>query len=229
MQKKLCIDIYLSSFHTNRHKFKSYFICSSNSDEDEGGSNSLSPNIQPTQNYRNNLRSSLQENVSLDSDDSFFSYSSEGQTKVETASTARARSDLKLIFDVEKVSPERRLSALTKLLDDVANDKSQSLAAALCNARGVKSVDIFDVFNPILRHCDRRCLETYLELLSLVVVATDQSYENYVSKRIREEDLMRKLFQLCSSNKSGDNLSEEDCEKINKKLTECARMGSLTG
>ena len=75
----------------------------------------------------------------------------------------------------------------------------------------------------------QECLLKYLELLHSVVKATLETHKNYILKRVRECDLNGKLVRLCSDKTCDVILSEEQCDRINKKLSNCAQNGTLTG
>ena len=145
--------------------------------------------------------------------------------------------DMKIL--IGDVSSETKLKILTRLVDDVTQEAGKDLAEAICKAKGASSndVDIFDAFSEILRRMRRfpndslhqACAEKYLELFCLVVETSGREYEGYVRKRIRDVDLTDKLLRLCLDQRCQVWLSEEQCLKINERLTRCALNGTLCG
>jgi hypothetical protein len=140
---------------------------------------------------------------------------------------------------VGEISSETKLKILTRLIDDVTQEAGKELAIEICKAKNARNsdIDIFDAFSEILRRMRRypdepvhqTCVEKYLELFCIVVEKSDKEYESYIGKRVLDIDLIDKLLGVCLDQRCQDWLSEEQCFKINERLTNCARNGTLIG
>lgn len=149
----------------------------------------------------------------------------------------QTQKELKMLMGLD-LGIEIKLMIVTRLLHHLSNQQTMmDLAKILILKTNEESIDIFDVMVFVCREVVKRrqtetfqhFVETFFSVFTRAVTLASELYLNFISNRVRENSLIQRLYRLTTEPIFESPWSDEECRKMNEKLSTCARNATLSG